>query len=237
MLTALAGAEEAMTLSELSVRTGLPKPTVHRLLAQLNALQWVTRDPGGKQYTVGPAFISLSRLSLSNGVLRVSRHRILEGLVGEIGETCNFTMLDGMSVVYLDRVEANWPLRLVLQPGSHVPLHCTASGKLFLAFMPEAQSDSLLADLPLPKHTRQTITRIRPLKNELADIRAQGFSEDREEFIDGLVALAVPVFDRHHRVCAAVAVHAPTARFSIEKARKHIPLLKRAATALADTIA
>ena len=79
-------------------------------------------------------------------------------LVREVGETCNFTTLDGAEVLYLDRVEAKWPLRLSLDVGSHVPLHCTASGKLFLATMPAAQRDALIDRLALPRMTPNTIT-------------------------------------------------------------------------------
>jgi DNA-binding IclR family transcriptional regulator len=74
-----------------------------------------------------------------NGSLRAARHAILARVVEGIGETCNFTMLDGGEVIYLDRVEAAWPLRMNLSSGSRVPLHCTASGKLLLALQPKVR--------------------------------------------------------------------------------------------------
>ena len=94
--------------------------------------------------------------TLNHGIVRGLRHDVLPRWSTEVGETCNFTTLDGAQVLYLDRVEAQWPLRLTLDVGSHVPLHCTASGKLFLATMPEAQRDALIARLRLPAHDAPT---------------------------------------------------------------------------------
>jgi DNA-binding IclR family transcriptional regulator len=113
--------------------------------------------------------------------------------------------------------------------GSRVPLHCTASGKLFLAHLPDAERQQLLAQLPLPKLTPTTITRTKDLRAECARIAQCGHSLDRGEFIAGLVALAVPVRDDSGRVRAALAVHAPSARMSIEQALQRLPAMTAAA--------
>ena len=174
--------------------------------------------------------------ALKNSANRAERHAVLRGLVEEIGETCNFTILDGDEIVYLDRVEAHWPLRLMLAPGSHVPLHCTASGKLFLALMPAPRRRRLLAAAPLKRLTRNTITDKDRLLHELERIRAEKIGTDNEEFLAGLTAVAVPVPDARQRILATVAVHAPTSRMSIAKARTHVPALRRAAAKLAGTL-
>jgi DNA-binding IclR family transcriptional regulator len=172
-----------------------------------------------------------------NGALRTERHAILARLVEEIGETCNFTMLDGDAVVYLDRVEAAWPLRMMLSSGSRVPLHCTASGKLLLALMPKPARGRLIALLPLTRYTSTTLTDARRLGAELARIRAQKYATDNEEFHAGLACVAVPVADARRRVCAAIAVHAPVSRMPLERALEHLPSLRRAAAAMAATFA
>src|SRR5690606_27382520 len=107
---------------------------------------------------------------------RGTRHRILESVVEEIGETVNCTMLDGSDVVYLDRVETAWPLRLHLQPGSRVPLHCTASGKLFLAHLTKRARDKLVGAGPLLRYTEHTITDPLKFEKELARIRKDDWS-------------------------------------------------------------
>ena len=151
-------------------------------------------------------------------------------LVAQVGETCNFTTLDGTEVLYLDRVEAKWPLRLTLDVGSHVPLHCTASGKLFLAHLPEAQRDTLIERLPLEPMTPQHARHGRGAEGRVrARSLQQDCSYDREEFMAGLIAVAVPVRDAEGRVRAAIAVHGPTARLSLAQARAALPALRHAA--------
>ena len=154
---------------------------------------------------------------------------MLAALVAQVGETCNFTTLDGTEVLYIDRVEAQWPLRLTLDVGSRVPLHCTASGKLFLAHLPEAQRDTLIERLPLEPMTPNTLVSAEALKAECARIVQQDCSYDREEFMAGLIAVAVPVRDPEGRVRAAIAVHGPTARLSVAQARAALPALRHAA--------
>jgi IclR family transcriptional regulator, acetate operon repressor len=164
------------------------------------------------------------------------RHAVLSALVEAVGETCNFTTLDGSQVLYLDRVEARWPLRLTLDVGAHVPLHCTASGKLFLATLPGARREALLAQLALPAMTPHTLTDRDALAAECQAITERGYSADREEFIAGLVAVAVPVFDEQGAVRAALAVHAPSARMSLVQMVERLPALRDAAQRMASLL-
>ncbi|WP_326543980.1 IclR family transcriptional regulator [Pseudorhodoferax sp.] len=229
-LLALVAAEgRSLTLAELSQRLGLPKATAHRLCTQLLGSGHLARDVDERRFGVGPVLRRLALDALNNGTVRGLRHEVLAALVAEVGETCNFTTLDGASVLYLDRVEAPWPWRLTMDVGTHVPLHCTASGKLFLAALPAHEQQTLLAQLPLPRMTANTLTRLPALRTELAAIAGQGYSTDREEFIPGLVALAVPVTDEQGVVRAALAVHGPVARLSVDDALARLPALTAAA--------
>jgi DNA-binding IclR family transcriptional regulator len=236
LLECVAASAEPLALPDLVQATGFPKSTVHRLLLLLESEHLLAREPDGKRYTAGPRLATLSLAALKNPAHRAERHAVLQGLVDEVGETCNFTMLDGNEVVYLDRVEAHWPLRLMLAPGSHVPLHCTASGKLFLALMPAARRRRLLAAASLKRLTGKTITDKHRLLRELERIRFEKVGTDDEEFLVGLTAVAVPVVDSKQRILATVAVHAPTSRMSIETARTHVPALRRAAAKIARTL-
>ena len=229
LLSLLAQEGRALPLAELSVRLGLPKVTTHRLCAQLLDGGYLARDVDERCFAVGPALRKLAFDTLNHGVVRGLRHEVLAALVTKVGETCNFTTLDGTQVLYIDRVEAQWPLRLTLDVGSHVPLHCTASGKLFLAAMPAAEREALIAQLSLTRMTRHTITSAKGLKAECEAIAAQGHSNDREEFIAGLIAVAVPVHDASGRTRAALALHAPSARMSLAEAQRRLPALRAAA--------
>jgi DNA-binding IclR family transcriptional regulator len=236
LLSLLAQEGRALSLAELSVRLGLPKVTTHRLCAQLLHGGFLARDVDERCFAVGPALRRLAFDTLNHGVVRGLRHEVLAALVTKVGETCNFTTLDGTQVLYIDRVEAQWPLRLTLDVGSHVPLHCTASGKLFLAEMPTAEREALIDQLPLTRMTRQTITSAKALRAECAAIATQGYSNDREEFIAGLIAVAVPVRDGSGRARAAIALHAPSARLSLAEAQRKLPALRAAAARMVDLL-
>ena len=233
LLALLANEGRALSLADLAAQLGLPKGTAHRICTQLLATGFLARDVDERMFSVGPALRQLAFDTLNHGVVRGLRHEVLSELVRQVGETCNFTTLDGVRVLYLDRVEAQWPLRLTLDVGSHVPLHCTASGKLFLAQMEKKERDAVIGQITLTRMTANTITDADALKAECEAIAERGYSTDREEFIAGLVAVAVPVFDAAGKPRAAMAVHAPTARMTMEDAVKRIGALREAASRMA----
>jgi DNA-binding IclR family transcriptional regulator len=140
-------------------------------------------------------------------------------------------------VVYLDRVEARWPLRLHFETGSRVPVHCTASGKILLASMKAPERKRIIDAVGLPAYTPHTITGRNEFDTELSQIAQQGYSLDREEFLLGMAAIAVPVVALDGSVIAAVACHAPSVRFGADRAKAHLPQLKQAARKLSETLA
>jgi DNA-binding IclR family transcriptional regulator len=228
-------AEGPLALTEIMVATGLPKPTVHRILALLEGAGMLVREPEGKRYGPGPRLSALALDVMTGAAWRAPRHAILQTLVNQIGETCNLTMLDGTEVVYLDRVEAAWPLRLHFQTGSRVPAHCSASGKLLLALMPPRARKRMVETLPLPAFTANTITDRAALETALKRIRRNRVSTDDEEYLAGTVCVAVPVENDRRRVPAVLAVHAPVTRMSLAQALAHVPSLRRAAAQLVDS--
>ena len=232
LLARLAREGRALSLADLAADLALPKGTAHRLCAQLLETGFIARDINERDFVVGPALRKLSFDTLTHGTVRGLRHQVLTELVKEVGETCNFTTLDGASVLYLDRVEAPWPWRLTLEVGEHVPLHCTASGKMFMALMPARQRELLISELSLVAMTDATITSRAQLLLECESIARAGYSLDRQEFIDGLLALAVPVCDENGIMRAALAVHAPISRLSAEQALQRLPALQAAAQRL-----
>lgn len=229
LLARLADEGRALSLAELAHDLALPKATAHRLCNQLLATGFIARGLNDREFVVGPALRKLALDTLNHGTERGLRHEVLAELVAQVGETCNFTTLDGAQVLYLDRVEAPWPWRLTLDVGAHVPMHCTASGKLFLGLMAPGRRDALLAQLTLPRVTDNTLTTPEALRAECAAIAEAGHALDREEFITGLVAIAVPVRDAQGQLRAALAVHAPRARMSLDQAVQRLPALHAAA--------
>lgn len=228
-------AKRPISATEVIEMLDLPKPTVNRILQQLETEGLLQREPINRRYLPGPRTRSMVLDTMSNRALGAPRHAILQNLSEEIGETCNCAMLDGNHSVYFDRVESNWPFRIQLPVGSQLPLHCTASGKLFLANMNNRQRQRLLKAAPLKRYTNRTITDVDQLNQELDRIAQDGIGIDNEEFMDGMVAVAVPVFNRDNEVCFTVAVHAPTIRQPIEALRQYLPSLRQAAAAMATS--
>lgn len=229
LLALLADEGRPLSLAELTQLLGLPKGTVHRLCTNLTATGFLARDADERMFTVGPSLRRLAFDTLNHGTLRGLRHSVLTSLVRDVGETCNFTTLEGTEVLYLDRVEARWPLRLTIDVGAHVPLHCTASGKLLLAFLPKRQRDTVIKRIPLTRMTPATITDPEVLRTECDVIVERDYARDAEEFVAGLNAVSVPVRDKEGMVRATIAVHAPTARMTMEQAESRLPLLRQAA--------
>jgi DNA-binding IclR family transcriptional regulator len=234
ILETMAQADGPLGLIELMQATGLPKPTVHRIATLLCDAGLLMREAEGRRFAPGPRLAALGLATLTHAAWRAPRHAILKSLVAEIGETCNLTLLDGADVVYLDRVEAAWPLRLHFQAGSRVPAHASASGKLLLALLPARERRRLLDTLTYSYHTANTITRRHDLEAALKQIRRARLSTDNEEYLDGTVCVAVPVENDRRRVAAALAVHAPTSRMTLAQALECVPALRRAAARLAD---
>ncbi len=233
ILENVAEAPRGLSTAELVEILGLPKPTVHRIAQQLEDEGYLQRTPTDRRFVVGHLLKKFSIDIISNDTVGAPRHAILEALSEEIGETCNCTMLDGNHTLYFDRVECNWPIKVDLHPGSRLPLHATASGKLFLAHMKPQERKRLLNAAPLSRNTVRTIVSPELLEIELKKTKEEGIGYDNEELLDGMVAVAVPVFDSANRVSFTLAVHAPTTRRKIEDLRQYIPSLRRAAAALA----
>ncbi len=227
-----------INLAAMAEQLDLPKPTVHRIAGRLEAEGFLIREPGGRNYGIGPRLNALAADTLAASAQRAPRHAILESLAKETGETCNLGVLDGNSVVYLDRVESTWPLRLHFSVGSRVPLHAVAMGKLFMSRMPKRVRERFYAAAPLEQFTEQTITKPERMEEELATIRREDMATNNQEYMIGLVGIAVPVAisPGSRNLRAALAVHAPISRMTVEDCRRHLPAMRDAARRLSEAL-
>ena len=232
LLEVIASKDQYFSLQSLADETDVPKPTLHRMLQQLENAHLLERSSDGRQYGTGVRLRRLAENLLMNDTAHGARHAVLRNLVAEVGESCNLTALSGSEVIYLDRVETPAPLRFYLHPGSRVPVHCSASGKVFLSQMAPGQRQRLLGNAPLEAFTPKTLTDLAALEAEVRNVRRQGFALDNEEFLPGLlcVAVAVPSVSGRSNLC--VAVQAPMMRLTADKALALLPALQRAAAAL-----
>lgn len=234
LLELIAAKGEFVTLQGMVEETGLPKPTMHRMLAQLESAELLVRQSDGRHYGTGGRLRDLAEHILLNATQHGATHAVLRHLVGQVGESCNITGLSGDEVIYLDRIETREPLRFHLHPGSRVPAHASASGKMLLSQMSVRQRRNLLEHAPLRACTAATITDLDDLDVELEAVAERGWAVDAEEFLPGLVCVAMPIQTPRRRSNRCVAVQAPVARVPVEEAQRFVAPLRAAAEAIAE---
>ncbi|MGI9387190.1 MAG: IclR family transcriptional regulator [Methyloligellaceae bacterium] len=237
LLEEIARANGPLTANEIAERADLPKATVYRLCDQLVEAGLIQRQLVGRGFVCGPALVALSHSVQANQLQYSARRAILERLARDIGETCNVSVPARLSMIYWDRVETEWPLRLQLPVGTSVPLHATASGKLFLASLTPSRRDQIIEQLDLEPCTPNTLTGKDDLVSRLNEIADQGYSLDNEEFILDMVAIAVPITDNAGRFVAGLATHGPSQRMTPEIAKGYLPKLRAAAERLSKDLA
>ncbi|WP_035796080.1 IclR family transcriptional regulator [Kitasatospora mediocidica] len=190
LLEALADSGGIATLSELSTTSGLPMPTIHRLVRTL-AQQGYVRQDTARRYTLGPRLI---RLGETAGRLLGSWARpYLAELMEATGETANLAVLEGGDVVYVGQVQSRRSMRMFTEVGRRVQPHCTGVGKALLAQLPEDEARAVLGTQPLPAHTAFTVTDPTALFAQLAQAREAGYVVDDQEQEIGVRCIAVAV--------------------------------------------
>ena len=237
VLEAVAARKRPLSIAEIATALDMPQPTAHRIVGILEKLGFVGREPGRRRIVESTRFVKLGLDVLQAAAGSGTRHAILASLARKTGESCNLGVMTGGHVVYIDRVESQWPLGLRFESGSRVPLHCTAIGKLLLSQLPEEVLDAQLANGPLARYTAATITDVRRLKEELRRTRRQGYSTDNQEFMSGVVCIAVPVRGpREDAACAGLAISAAQARHTLSGVKRFLPDLRSAADKLAHAL-
>ncbi len=221
-----------LTLARLATLMNVPKSSLMRLLQSMEAAGYVLHMPADRGFVPGARSVALGLKTLRGSNIRRECRAVLRRLVAHTGETCNLTVPDAGRVLYMERIETAEPLRMHVQPGTWVPIHCTASGKLFLASMSLLDRNSVLANYELTRHSHRTIVDRDELERELQLIAKTQVGTDNEEFIRGMIAVAVPVVGLDGRLVASIACHAPTARRSMDDLRGNVPQMRAAAESI-----
>jgi len=178
---------------------------------------------------------------MASGILHssrdhIARHQVMQRVAEDVGETVNFVVPDSGGMIYIDRIETNWPFRVQLPVGTHVPFHCTASGKTFLASLSPKARLAMVRSLRLQSLTANTLSTPETLLVELKQVAKQGYATDREEFVEGMVAIAVPILDERGRYSASLAFHGPAQRLTIDDAISRRKILLEAAQRMREVL-
>lgn len=234
ILELLGRSSTPMTAAEIGRELGLPKQTIHRLCNTLTQEGFLVQDTGGLR--PGRRVREMATGMLHASTSHIARHQILTRLAEQTGETVNFVVPEADGMSYKDRVETDWPFRVQLPVGSHVPFHCTASGKTYLASLKKRDRLRIIEARQLTARTANTTTDPDRLMEELRVVSRRGYALDREEFIEGMAAIAVPVCDGDGRYMASIGVHGPVLRYSADRAEGFAPVLEAAAADLASVM-
>jgi len=207
----LAPADEPVRLVDLARDLGLTKSSVHRLLQTLLKLGYVSAQEGGR-YSATMKMWHLGSRIVEQVDTRRTLHRFLEMLAQESMETVHLALLDGQEVVYIDKVEGQHSIRATSDIGSRAPLHCTAAGKVHLAYRPLEFVRAL--DGRLTRYTAKTITDLMQLQRELAKVTRDGYATNRAEWEEGVCGVAAPIWASNNELASVIGVTVPATRFT-----------------------
>ncbi|WNI18567.1 IclR family transcriptional regulator [Actinacidiphila sp. ITFR-21] len=228
LLERMADAGGEVGLSELSAGSGLPLPTIHRLMRTLVTCGYVRQQPN-RRYALGPRLIRLGETA--SRLLGTWARPYLAELVEATGETANMALLDGDEVVYVAQVPSRHSMRMFTEVGRRVLPHSTGVGKALLAELPPEEVRALLARTGMPAATDRTITDPDAFLTELERTRALGYAVDDNEQEVGVRCLAVTVPDSP--TAAAVSISGPAGRVTDSATDKIVPVLHAVARRLA----
>jgi len=229
LLVMLSQHNRALSLEELTKAIGYSRTACFRLLQTMKGLGFVEQDLASKGYRLGTRNISIGAAALSNLNLRQIARPFMESLKKETDETVNLAILDGVEIVFIERIEARFIISSQLRVGDRLPAHWTSQGKAIMAFLPEARLEHVLAQIRFEKRAAKTITSVARLRDEIEKVRTTGIALSDEEIEIGLSAVAVPIRDLTGQAVAAMNVSFPLFRHSLEEGiRVFSPLLKKA---------
>jgi len=202
-----------LSLTQIAEQVGMHKSTIHRLLATLETKRFVSRDKATGMYQLGFRFLELASIMLQDLDINRWAQPYLQDLAILSGETVDLAMLDNDHVVYLQVVESPQRVKIAAAVGEQLPVYCTATGKAFLAYLPEYQLKEILAKGKV-KYTEHTIVSDTDLYRDLLKIRERGFAISKEEYEKDINAVAAPILDENGCPLAVIAIVGPSFRLS-----------------------
>ena len=223
----LVSQSDEMSITEISMALGIPKGTAHRILASLVKYKYARQDQETKKYGLGIRFYMMQSPSDRFKALCAVMTPLMRELNLKCKETVSAASLVQNEIEYIERFESEMLLRVSIRVGTRFPAHCTATGKVLLAALSDADLTHLYKGRGrLKKCTGASITSMRELKTALEKVREQGFASDSEEALIGVNCVASPIYNLKGEVVAAVSISGPRERMTPEKVAKMMPLLR-----------
>ena len=221
-----------MTISQLSVKTGLSRAAVRRCLYTLSKLGFAGIEEGSR-YALRPRMLTLSNTYSASNSLSTAAQPILERMSANLHESFSVATLDGDEIVYIARSNVSRVMSDDLHIGSRLPAYCTSMGRVLLTYLPAEQIEQYLARVVLTPHTARTVSSVEKLRLALRNVRRHGYALVDQEYEIGLRSLAVPVYSPTGRVVATINLSGSAPRISVyEMQTRFLPHLRTAAAEL-----
>ena len=221
-----------MTISQLSVKTGLSRAAVRRCLYTLAKLGFAGAEDGSR-YALRPRMLTLSNTYAASSSLSTSAQPILERMTQSLHESFSVATLDGDDIVYIARTASSRVMSVDLHIGSRLPAYCTSMGRVLLAYLPAEQLEQYLGRVVLTPHTTRTVNSIEKLRLVLRNVRRNGYAVVDQEYEVGLRSVAVPVYSPSGRVVATMNLSGSAPRMPVyDMQNRFLPHLRNAASEL-----
>ena len=229
-LRLLGGHEEGLNMTAIREALEVPHTSALRILRTLESEGFVQSK--GRNFLLGPAFLEMGASHFASFNLRKAALPALQQLVDKTGETAHFCVPSGYQSLILEVVESPEPVRVASRPGTLADIHCSATGKVFLAYLFRDEFDEFLSYQALTKRTANTLVSSEALEAELDQVDRLGYAVDDEEYHPGVRCLAAPVRNIEDLVVGSIGITASTQRFS----KKMIPLIADKVKAVAESM-
>jgi DNA-binding IclR family transcriptional regulator len=220
-----------LTLAQIAMSTGLPRPTVHRILGALKEIGFIEQDVKGGGYMLGIGLYELGSLSLANMDLHREAQPFVEQLARQCSASVHLGIFNGHAVVLIERGEVDEPRKRLSARLETAPIHCTGVGKAVGAFLPDEVVHRVAAE-GLQGYTPHTLTTLAALQRDYAKIRRRGYALDNEELQLFVRCVAAPIRNASGRVFAGISVSGPADRMTADLQQQLAPIVVETALAI-----
>jgi IclR family transcriptional regulator, KDG regulon repressor len=226
--------ETELKITDISERIGLHKSTVHSLLKTLQVRGYINQNPENGKYRLGMKLFERGNFVIQGLDIRQMAKSYLVDLSMKTGQTTHLVILDGREGVYIDKVEGPMAVILYSRIGRRIPVHCSAVGKVLIAYKSRAELNDILREYDYIRQTKDTIVNERDFLEELEKVRIMGYAVDNQENEPGVRCVAVPIRDHTGQVVAAISMSTLLSRVNDEELQDLIVVLKRSADELSS---
>lgn len=206
--------EGHMSLTDLSLKAGIPTSTAHRILMTLEKRGFAELSEDSNEWSVGIESFRVGNSYLERTNLIESSRKVMRNLMETTGETANLAIADDGAVVFISQVESHNPIRAFFRPGSRGNMHASGIGKALLANMLKRDVEKILQSKGCPEYTEKTLTSPNALFLDLETTRRRGWAFDDEERYVGMRCIAACIYNSYGEAVAGISVSGPTVRFS-----------------------